>query len=201
MAREAYRQAAQFFVQVVAQIPDDRWDFSGLGVWTVRDLVGHASRSLANVETYLAKPAERIDIPDPAAYFLLPAATFGGPTYVADRGRAAGQGLGGASASAVEKLAQRVLAGLDQVADVFLLSVPGGGMRLDDYLATRVLELTIHSLDIAAAIGLEVEAPPGPMGVTLRLLSDLAVRQGKGPAFAFAATGRGNLPDGFNLLG
>jgi hypothetical protein len=66
MVREAYRQAVQFFVQVVTQIPDDRWDFPGLGVWTVRDLVGHASRSLANVETYLAKPAKRINIPGPA---------------------------------------------------------------------------------------------------------------------------------------
>jgi len=201
MVREAFRQAVQFFVQVVAQIPDDRWDFPGLGVWTVRDLAGHASRSLANVETYRAKPAERIDIPGPAAYFLLPAATFGGSKYVADRGRAAGQGLGGAPARAVENLARRVLAELDQVPDASLLSVPGGGMRLDDYLTTRVLELTIHSLDIAAAVGLEVEAPPGPMGMTLNLLCDLAVRQGKGQAFAFAATGRGNLPEGFNLLG
>jgi len=30
---------------------------------------------------------------------------------------------------------------------------------------------------------------------------DLVVRQGRGSILALAATGRGNLPEGFNLLG
>lgn len=201
MIREAYQQAADFFIRVVEQVPKDRWDTPGLGVWTVRDLVGHASRALTTVEDYQARPADRVDILGPVDYFLRGLETPGAAALIAERGREAGRALGGAPATAVKEIAQRVLLALGQVPDTALLNLPGGGMRLIDYLPTRILELTVHTLDIATAIGLEIQSPQAPMTVTLRLLSDLAVRQGNGPTLALVATGRQALPQGFNLLG
>ena len=85
--------------------------------------------------------------------------------------------------------------------DDTILATPVGSMKLINYLPTRVLDLTIHTLDIAAAVGAQVQPPPGPMEITLHLLADLSVGRGSGPELAFALTGRGNLREGFSLLG
>ena len=46
MTREAYIEAATFFVDTVRQIGSDGWYRPVLGEWTVRDLVGHTHRAL-----------------------------------------------------------------------------------------------------------------------------------------------------------
>ena len=89
---------------------------------------------------------------------------------------------------------------LETIPDTAILGLPVGGMKLIDYLPTRVFELTIHSLDIVAAAGLREEPPPGPMQATLYLLSDRALAVGKATEIALAATGRASLPDGFSLV-
>jgi len=55
-SRMAFADAAGWFVRTAA-IVGDRWDRPGLGEWDVRSLVGHTSRALLTVETYLARPA------------------------------------------------------------------------------------------------------------------------------------------------
>jgi len=49
MLREAYEHATALFVDVVGHIGPTQGDKSALGVWTVRDLVGHTSRALLTV--------------------------------------------------------------------------------------------------------------------------------------------------------
>ena len=51
--RLAFEQAADFYLATVDRIRPDQWDQPGLGVWSVRDLVGHTSRAFLTVETYL----------------------------------------------------------------------------------------------------------------------------------------------------
>ena len=64
-----------------------------------------------------------------------------------------------------------------------------------------MVELVVHSLDIASALGVDAEPPEAPMEMTLRLLADIAVLSGRGPVLALAATGRTSLPQGFSVLG
>lgn len=201
MTRHAFQQAAGFFLQAVEQIPEDCWDAPGLGVWTVRDLVGHTCRAITTVETYSAQPAGRVELARPVDYMMRAMETWAEPGAVAERGRRAGRELGEKPALTVRETAERVLARLDQMPDSAILGVPVGGMRLIDYLPTRVFELTIHTLDIAAAIGRDVEPPQSAMKMTLYLLADRALRLGQGPALALATTGRQPLPEGFTLLG
>ena len=52
MSREAFEQAVPFFVETVAQVRSDQWEELALGVWNVRDLVGHTSRAMLTVEQY-----------------------------------------------------------------------------------------------------------------------------------------------------
>jgi hypothetical protein len=73
-------------------------------------------------------------------------------------------------------------------------------MRLRDYLPTRVFELVVHTLDLAAALGLEAEPPPDALAVCLELAASLAQRRGAGPAVLMALSGRRPLPPDFSLL-
>ena len=66
----SFAQAAHVFAELVRAIPDDRWTGPGLGEWDLRALVGHTSRSLITVETYLNQPAETEDVRTPEAYYL-----------------------------------------------------------------------------------------------------------------------------------
>lgn len=66
-----------------------------------------------------------------------------------------------------------------------------------------VRELVVHTLDIAAALGLEVEPPAAPLAVTLNLTLELAARRAaptKRAALLRALTGRAPLPTGFTVL-
>ncbi|GIX49715.1 MAG: hypothetical protein KatS3mg131_3926 [Candidatus Tectimicrobiota bacterium] len=199
--RTAYRQATACFVDTVGRVAPAQWGQPALGEWSVRDLVGHASRALATVEAYLERGAAEVEVASTAEYFLRARATLADPAAVAARGREAGQALGAAPAAAVQALAERVLARLDATADTALVGTPVGGMRLLDYLPTRVLELTVHTLDLAAALGLELALPPAAVAVTGAVLVELAQRSGQAPLLLQALTGRRPLPPGFSLLG
>ena len=201
MIRQAYSDAATFFVETVQCLGAETWQQPGLGVWAVRDLVGHTSRALLTVETYLAEPATGRDVYQPADYFLQARAMLADPAAVAARGREAGVALGSDPARVIRDIADRVLVRVAAAADDVLVRTPVGGMRLIDYLPTRVFELTVHTLDIAAAGALEVTIPSTASAVALQLLVDLGKHDNKAAALLLlAATGRGPLPDGFSVL-
>jgi uncharacterized protein (TIGR03083 family) len=200
MIREAYEIAAGLFVNTVEQVGPTQWEQSGLGVWTVRDLVGHASRALLTVELYLAKPAAQREVMRPVDYYLRAQAGLADPGSVAARGRAAGMALGPDPIAAVQDIAARVLAQVQTVSDEVLVSTPVGGMRLLDYLPSRIFELAVHTLDIAAALPVTVTLPESVATVALHLLVDLALQPDKAATLLLAATGRRALPAGFSVL-
>jgi uncharacterized protein (TIGR03083 family) len=200
MIRQAYEQAARLFVDTVARIHASQWDRMALGKWTVRDLVGHTNRALVTVETYLDKSVGAIEMERPAEYFLRARAALADPAAVAARGREAGQALGVDPAAAVAATAERVLARLREVSDNAPVGTPVGGMRLIDYLPTRIFELSIHTLDLGAATSLEVPVPSTAAIVTFALLAELAIASDKAVPLLLAATGRVGLPAGFTVL-
>ena len=200
MLREAYESATGLFVNTVEQVGPTQWEQPGLGVWTVRDLVGHASRALLTVELYLAKPAAQREVMRPVDYYLRARAGLADPGSVAARGREAGMALGPDPIAAVQDIAARVLAQVQTVSDEVLVSTPVGGMRLLDYLPSRIFELAVHTLDIAAALPVSVILPESVATVALHLLADLALQPNKAAALLLAATGRRALPAGFSVL-
>ena len=69
---ESYLAAAQVFADLVSQVPDQMWESPGLGVWSLRELVGHTSTAaLSGVLTTLDKPAQTIVIASPEAYYAI----------------------------------------------------------------------------------------------------------------------------------
>lgn len=209
---ELFADAAHWFADLVGQIPADAWSRPGLGLWDVRALTGHASRALITVDTYLDRPATEVQVPNPEDYYLqVLAPKLAGATTdaqaVAERGRQAGQALGDDPAAFVRALVDRVLEHLstsdpttDPTSDPVIDTI-AGGMRLSDYLPTRIFELVVHGYDLAAAVPLE---PPSLADEVLAhavgLAGRLAVRHGHGPEVLSALTGRGPLTAGFTVV-
>ena len=89
--REAFRQAAEYFYQLADQVPVDGWGSDALGVWTVRDLVGHTSRAMTTLERYCNQPGEQVEVEKPVSYFRRALESMANPEDVAERGRQSGQ--------------------------------------------------------------------------------------------------------------
>lgn len=194
----AFADAAEWFV-TTASLVDGRWSQPGLGEWDVRSLVGHTSRSLLTVETYISQPAEVVDVESAAGYFRATRAVAAGPA-VAARGREAGEALGTDPAAAVAEIAARVLPVVESCEGAEVITTIAGGMRLADYLPTRTFELVVHTADLAAALDLPSDPPPIPAGQALELVAQLAVVEGLAGPLLRAATGREGLPPGLSVL-
>jgi len=194
----AFADAAGRFVRTAALV-GDRWDRPGLGEWDVRALVGHTSRALVTVESYLARPAAAADVPSATEYFRATRAAAAGPAVVA-RGRDAGAALGSDPAAAVAQIAARVVALIDTQDGTELVTTIAGGMRLGDYLPTRTFELAVHTADLATVLGVPLDVPATAAVQALRIVADLAVADGLAGPLLLAATGRPGLPAGFSVL-
>jgi uncharacterized protein (TIGR03083 family) len=188
---------------LVHDIPVGAWDKPGLGNWDVRALVGHTSRSLTTVSTYLRTKAERVDIATPEEYYLrvTPSALGIDPADVAERGRQAGIALGEDPAAAVDQLVAGVLGDLAAVDDDPVIEVIGGlGIRLHTYLPTRIFELAVHGMDIARALDLAFEPPAAVLAEALDLATRTAMLTGQGQSVLLALTGRCALPPNFSVV-
>ena len=198
--KNAFGEAVQQLVDVAERIPSEGWEKPGLGEWTVRELLSHVVGAVEAPIAY-AGQAGPIDMDDAAEYYISAMASPSIHQEVAERARQGVERLGDDPASALRTVAARTVAALEEFADDDPMSTSFGTVRLVDYLPTRILEVVVHTLDIAAAAGIPVEPPPDALRVSLALLGDIAVRQGEGAMLALALSGRRSLPEGYNVLG
>ncbi|MDT5074538.1 MAG: hypothetical protein QOH82_3858 [Mycobacterium sp.] len=199
---ETFASAAGAFATLVRAIPESAWDGPGLGDWDLRALVGHASRSLITVSTYLQHPAEREDVTSPADYYvqIMEYASNTGAEAIIERGRQAGRELGEHPAATIEALRQRVLGELAGVDDPLIEVIGGLGIRLSNYLPTRVFELAVHGLDIAGATGVDFAVPAPVLEEATVLAARIGVALGQGETVLAALTGRSALPVTFSVV-
>ncbi len=197
-----FESAARSFAGLVHRIPGDRWDGPGLGEWDLRSLVGHTSRSLITVSTYLQTSAEREDVETPQEYYAQIAdyVSNTGAEAINERGRQAGRDLGDDPARAIDNLIERVLGELATVGNPLIAVIGGLGIRLHTYLPTRTFELAVHSLDIARATGFSLSLPEEVLDEATVLAARIAVLTGRGDELLMAATGRAALPPSFSVV-
>jgi uncharacterized protein (TIGR03083 family) len=192
--------AARAFSALVDRLPADGWDRPGLGVWDVRALTGHASRSLITVSTYIRRPATVEALASPEEYYAFAAGMSAADTgAVEQRGRDAGAALGADPAAAVRELAEAAITDVDRDDDP-LIETLGGGMRLSAYLPTRTFELVVHSLDLAEATGAAFTAPDAALAEAVQLTARTALARGDGVQVLRALTGRAHLPERFSIV-
>jgi uncharacterized protein (TIGR03083 family) len=190
-------EAGRWLAELAADIPKDRLDDPGLDDWSIRSLLGHAARALVTVIEYLGRPADAVALSTAVTY--LAAAGLASPEAIAQRGVAAGGELGEDPAASVAFLADESAELVRAMPADRLVSTIAGGMRLEDYLPTRTLELVIHGLDLANAIGSSAVPPDGPARSTLELLVELQVGQGRSPALIRSLAGRSSVPGAWEL--
>jgi uncharacterized protein (TIGR03083 family) len=197
-----FESAARSFAALVHQITGDRWNGPGLGEWDLRSLVGHASRSLTTVSTYLQQPAGTEDITTPEQYYaMVNAAALGiAPEGVVERGRQAGRDLGDDPAATVDELLSRVLDELAAADDPLITVIGGAGIRLHSYLPTRTFELAVHGLDIARAVDISFQLPADVLDEATGLAARIGVAEGHGQMVLLALTGRAELPPSFSIV-
>jgi uncharacterized protein (TIGR03083 family) len=197
-----FASAAHSFAALVHDIPADRWDGPGLGEWDLRALVGHASRSLITVSTYLAHAAEREDITTPQEYYakVNPAALGISQAGIVERGRQAGRDLGDDPAATVDGLVSRVLDELSEAGNPLIQVIGGAGIRVHTYLPTRTFELAVHGLDIARAVDISFPIPADALEEATALAARIAVAEGHGLTVLLALTGRAELPAPFSIV-
>lgn len=186
---DAFRFASHWWRSIVGAVDDDGWDRPGLGEWTVRELVAHADRAYRTVIDYLT--GETVDptpIATAAEYFRIVLAEETPHVHIAARAKR--------EAAAHDDW----VVATDELAlhcEKLIVDTPGdalchlmvGEMELAQYLATRVVELVVHGMDLADAIGLEVNPPPASAQVVVQVLMDLAGDAGLGHGIR-ALTGR-----------
>jgi uncharacterized protein (TIGR03083 family) len=182
----AYGEASGFFVEVTSQIGDDDWSAPGLGQWTVRDLVGHANRAHTLIEEHLLRPQspEASDSP----YFRAGA--------IAARGREAAIALGPDALLTVKASSAQAVRLVTTTPPGATIGSPVATMTLAEYLPSRIAELTIHTIDLELAIGVET---PVPWSALEESLSFVALRSSKtdGVLVLRSLTGRSILPTNF----
>ncbi len=201
-ADTAFPSAARSFADLVRRIPDTAWDGPGLGDWDLRALVGHASRSLITVSTYLNSSAEREDVATPQAYYSLIAdyASRAGAEAIVERGRQAGRDLGADPVGTIDGLIEQVMADIATAGNPLIEVIGGLGVRLHTYLPTRTFELAVHSLDIARATGLSFDLPTDVLEAATVLAARIGVETGRGETLLMSLTGRETLPPSFSVV-
>ncbi len=202
MTATVFASAAAAFARLVRAVPETAWDGPGLGEWDLRALVGHTSRSLITVSDYLRTPADTVDVDDAVAYYVWVREFMGsaGAEAIDERGRQAGRALGTDPAATVDGLVARALADVDAAGDPAIRVIGGLGIRLSDYLQTRVFELVVHGMDIARATGLDADLPTEAVEQAGVLATRVAVRLGHGETVLAALTGRATLPPGYSVV-
>lgn len=155
---------------------------------TVGGLAAHTARAVTTVARYLDQPAPppSAALEDAAGYVLAvvpdPAPTS--DVNVAVLGRA--ETGAGAGLSAVIADARAVLADLDgrlesASADAAIAVLDGVALLLDDYLATRLVELVVHADDVLASVDLgrqlEDVVPDAAGASAVATLAELARRR------------------------
>ncbi|MFD6673146.1 maleylpyruvate isomerase N-terminal domain-containing protein [Rhodococcus zopfii] len=197
-----YASAVHSFSELIRDVPENRWNGPGLGEWDLRSLVGHTSRSLTTVATYLDSPADTEDIASPEQYYVhvKELTSVLGQDEILERGRRAGVDLGADPAASVDALSNAVLERLGSGEDRLIRVIGGSGIRLHSYLPTRTFELAVHGLDIAAAAGVPFALPDDVLMETTPLAARIAVALGDGATVLSALTGRTSLPGGYSVV-
>ena len=194
--RAAFEDAAATLLATINRVQAHQWDLPGLGVWTVRELTAHTLRGFTTIERYLAaEPTIDRVIVDAADYYRNVLSDPNVHAGVAERGRAAGAQLTDPVGEG-EVTSQRVLALVASTADDEVVNTFAGQMAFIEYLATRVAEVALHTLDVQRACGLPTTLRPSTSSVVVGLMAELA----EPITLVLALTGRGSLPVDFNVL-
>lgn len=177
----------------LATVAEDDWERPGLGEWSIAELVVHLLRAATRVNAYLDLDPGGPPICDRVRYFQFDLSAEA--PHIAARARQE------AAAIKPAELPVRFATGWRTSVErasllraEHVIATFRGPMRLDEYLATRVVELVVHHMDLRAALDLPPAATPAAGRLTTAVLESLLgsprPRNLGRTRFILAATGR-----------
>lgn len=187
--------------------------------WDVRVLIGHMVRDLDRVLTHLDDAAPEAAISDAVTYFRSYDPKAEGPQITAGSVEVADRyGTPAELVDGFDSTLRRCLEAAGREDPARVMGTRLTSIRLDEFVKTRILEMGVHGMDLAAALGRRLWLTPAAASVVLSILVDL---WGDDPApalgwsdltFIETATGRrplteaergvlGGGADSFPLLG
>jgi uncharacterized protein (TIGR03083 family) len=185
------------------------WDKpSALAEWSVGGLAGHlAGQAFAGVNLIEADPSELTPVALDEHYVRV---TWIGAA-VDDEQSVDIRAGGDANAEAgPDELVAKVLQARDRLATLLTETSPdrvvlvpwqGWALRRDDFLVMRMMEITVHSDDVAASVGITApELPDAVLGPVLGLLTRLAVRRHGQSAVVAALSRAERAPERINAF-
>ena len=195
---EALAEECRAIDDTLAAVPADAWDRPALGSWNVAELVAHLARGVSRVDAYLDVEPDGPPVTDRISYWRYDAD--------AESPRVAQRAAQEARDVAPDELVRRFTSGWQRSVDRAAARPPEstiaalfGAMRLDDYVATRVLEAVIHHLDLRIALDQPPVATPAAARITMSVLEGLLgeprPRNLGRTRFLLAATGRIDVGD------
>lgn len=190
--------------------PAGAWEAgSALAGMSVGALAAHLAYQILSVEPTLNEPVPPGRETLPLLEHYARAAWIGAPldaeANAGIRARAEAAGAGGPQAvwrGATDALGRltETLPGRDGTAPVFLPQT-GWCLTLDDFLATRLLELAVHLDDLATSVGVPTQdLPPEAFDPVLVLLARLAARRHGQPALLRALARAERAPAAVNAI-
>jgi mycothiol maleylpyruvate isomerase-like protein len=207
--KDAYLDAARSAVRLLSDpAVDAAWgEPSALPEFSVGGLAAHLAHQVLAVPATLDAPAADAPIPlldhyeratwrgaDPLAEVNVGIRTHA--DQLATEGAAS---LAARLGEAIEQLATRLPSEPDD-RPVRMAAGPWT-LRLDDYLVTRMMEIAVHSDDLAVSVGLETpDLPAAALEPVLALLTGLAVRRHGQPAVLRALARAERAPEAINAL-
>ena len=194
----AFAEESTAIDATLASVAPEAWAGPGLGEWNLAQLVTHLIRGASRVTHYLPAPVE-----GPAGYdrveyyrFDLEAAA----PAVAQRAIEESSGVDPATLPQRYSAAWHAdVSAAGEAGPAHVLDTIRGPMRLDEYLATRVVELVVHHMDVRIALEQPPVATPAAARMTMDILEGLLgeprPRNLGRTRFILAATGRTQTED------
>jgi uncharacterized protein (TIGR03083 family) len=152
---EALRHECEEVSKIVLGLSEEEFAMSTrLPAWNVKELLGHMFRDINRTNTALATPPPVEITADSVSYWRSYDPVHDAPA-IADRAKelAGGYGTGGELARGWDEMWRSALDAAEGTDRSRVVVTWGPSLTLEEFLKTRVLEITVHRMDMEHALG------------------------------------------------
>ena len=174
-ALDALRVECELVSEAVLSLPEERFELpTRCTAWNVKELLAHMHRDLEQVLVAVAEDPPGETDADAVSYWTRYDPSVDGRS-IADRAttRAASYRSGHDLAIVWDDLWGHVLDVAEREPPLRAVATWGPVTTLDEYLKTRALEITVHGMDLAAALSLDFWTTAEGADVVTRILKGL----------------------------
>ena len=161
--RDAFVASARWFECVADDVRPEQWSAPGLGLWNVRQLVGHSTINATMILDALDSSRTSGRAVGPFAFWdgVLAESREAVHARIGAAAADASNRLGNEPGPAVRQLIDRSIDIVVAASEMSLVSFgSAGSIALADFLPSRIVEFVAHGLDLCRAIGRDSDDAP-----------------------------------------